>query len=83
MSIQEVSPEELAKLFHHYQQVLSPEYGRQRNESAPRWQEVAQQERHRLVTAARLALLELETSAREREDNKRYFARPGEAEWGC
>ena len=83
MSIQEISPEELAKLFHHYQQMLSPGSGRQRNENAPDWQDVAHQERNRLVTAARLALLELETSAREHENNRRYFARHGEAEWGC
>ena len=35
------------------------------------------------VAAARLALLELASTAREREDSRRYFAKPGEAEWGC
>lgn len=41
------------------------------------------QERCRFVSAARLALLELATIAREQEENQQYFAKPGEAEWGC
>jgi len=40
-------------------------------------------ERRRLVAAARLAILELETNARMEDDSRRYFAKPGEAEWGC
>jgi len=40
-------------------------------------------ERHRLMAAARLAILELETNARTEDDTRRYFAKPGEAEWGC
>jgi hypothetical protein len=36
------------------------------------------------MIAARLALLELASTATEREaDSRRYFAKPGEAEWGC
>ena len=40
-------------------------------------------ERRRVVAAARLAILELETNARMEDDSRRYFAKPGEAEWGC
>jgi len=36
-----------------------------------------------MVAAARLALLELDSIGDEREDSRRYFAKPGEAEWGC
>jgi len=35
------------------------------------------------VAAARLAILELETNACLQHDRRRYFAKPGEAEWGC
>lgn len=45
--------------------------------------EVPQQEKSRLIAAARLALLELGVTSREGEDSRRYFAKPGEAEWGC
>jgi len=38
-------------------------------------------ERERMVAAARLALLKLK--AAEREDCRRWYERPGEAEWGC
>lgn len=47
-----------------------------------------QQEKSRLVAAARLTLLELDsthvqfTNGRDEESNK-YFAPAGEAEWGC
>jgi len=27
--------------------------------------------------------LELETTSRMEEDSRRYYAKPGEAEWGC
>jgi len=35
-----------------------------------------------LIAAARLALLEVEVLPRE-TPSRRYFAKPGEAEWGC
>ena len=83
MSIQEVSAEELAELFHHYHQALAPDFGCASDSHAEPWEQVPQQERSRLVAAARLALLELSTAAREQKDTKKYFAKPGEAEWGC
>jgi hypothetical protein len=76
MSIQEVVPEQLAELFHHYHQALAPE-------RCETWDDVPAPERHRLVAAARLALLELATAATQHEQARRYFAKPGEAEWGC
>jgi hypothetical protein len=84
MSIQEVSAEQLAELFHHYHQVLGPEVGgRASKPDAEAWEQMPQRERSRLVAAARLALLELTSRAAERENSRRYFATPGEAEWGC
>ena len=47
------------------------------------WDQIPAQEKSRLVAAARLALLELSAIAHEQEDSRRYFAKPGNAEWGC
>ncbi len=47
------------------------------------WQDVPQPERSRMVAAIRLALLEMDTSPEPKDDSRRYFAKPGEAEWGC
>jgi len=83
MSIQEVSAEQLAELFHHYHQALGPDVGRASKPNTEAWEQVPQQEKSRLVAATRLALLELASTARERKDSRRYFAEPGQAEWGC
>ncbi|PYX02359.1 MAG: hypothetical protein DMG86_07480 [Acidobacteria bacterium] len=80
MSIQEVSAEQLAELFHHYHQALGPDFGCASKPNAETWEQVPQPERGRLVAAARLALLELASTASEPEDSRRYFAKPGEAE---
>jgi len=81
MSIQEVSPEQLAELFHHYHQALAPDFGGPSARSAETWEQMPQHEKSRLIAAARLAVLELATTGGQ--DAKRYFAKPGEAEWGC
>jgi hypothetical protein len=83
MWIHEVAPERLAELFHHYHQALTLEIGGKGSEGRGTWQEVPQQEKSRLVTAARLALLELESMTRDRAQSRQYFTQPGEAEWGC
>ena len=83
MSLQEISPEQLAQLFHHYHQALAPDFGCAGETGTEAWDEVPQQEKSRLVAAARLALLELEASTRQNQNVRRYFAVPGEAEWGC
>jgi hypothetical protein len=79
MSTQEVFVQQFARLFGHYNEALSAEA---EQESAS-WSSVPRDERNRLVAAARLAILELETNARMQENSRRYFAKPGEAEWGC
>jgi hypothetical protein len=83
MSIQEVSAEQLAELFHHYHQALDPDHDCTTRSKLDSWTQVSQQEKKRLVAAARLAILEMTSTAMEREDSRRYFAKPGEAEWGC
>ena len=83
MSIQEVSPERFAQLFHHYHEALSNEQedalGRRTKDE---WERVPAAEKNRLIAAARLALLEVEVVPGE-HPSRRYFAKPGEAEWGC
>lgn len=81
MSIQEVAAEQLAELFHHYHQALGD--GPCAKAPSATWDHVPAREKNRLVAAARLALLELTATAREREASRQYFAKPGEAEWGC
>jgi len=83
MSIQDVAPEELARLFHHYHHALAQDFQFIPEVNAEAWEEMPPQEKHRLVAAARLALLELSAAAAEHNSCRRYFAKPGEAEWGC
>jgi len=83
MSIQEISAEELAELFHHYHEALGIDFPGTSKLTAEPWDALPQGEKNRVVAAARLALLEIASLARERENSRRYFAKPGEAEWGC
>jgi hypothetical protein len=83
MGINEVAPERLAEIFHHYQQALTPEISGKGSEGRAEWKEVPQQQKSRLVAAARLALLELESLTNDHAGSRQYFAQPGEAEWGC
>lgn len=81
MSLQQVLPEQLAELFHHYHQALGPDFACDSKAEAEPWEQVPAQEKNRMIAAARLALLEL--GANDQEDSRKYFAKPGEAEWGC
>jgi hypothetical protein len=83
MSIQEVSAEQLAELFHHYHQALATDFGCESNATFESWGEISQSERNRMVAAARLAILEVASSEAAIDDSRRYFAKPGNAEWGC
>ena len=82
MSFQEVSAERLAELFHHYHEALQPGHEPQGKHPMASWTEVSEQEKCRMITAARLTLLELD-SEQPRRTHEQYFATPGEAEWGC
>lgn len=79
MSTQEQFVQQFTKLFHHYTEALSPADQQEQashNSASPR-------ESDRLVAAARLAIPELETTGHMQENSRRYYAKPGEAEWGC
>lgn len=90
-SIQDVSAEELAKLFHHYRGALAHDVKNQDDEPADShssscsscWERTPPHERKLMVAAARLALLELATSSQPVYEKRPYFAKPGEADWGC
>ena len=83
MSFQDISPEQLAQLFHHYHQALGPDLGCGGKPISASWNEVPKQEKNRMVAAARLTLLELDSTHPSDENPGRYFAKAGEAEWGC
>jgi hypothetical protein len=84
MSIQDVSAEQLARLFHHYQGALTHDFNCMvKGETPHSWEQTPQNERNLMVAAARLALLELAATAEQTNPNRRYFAKPGEADWGC
>ena len=79
MSTQEVFVQQFAKLFYHYREALSP----QAEQESASCNSVPCEEHNRSVAAARLAILELEANAATQENSRRYFAKPGQAEWGC
>lgn len=79
-----VSAEELAKVFHHYHQALVNDFhGQASHEADFSWDQAPQNERRLMVAAARLTLLELNANATDKQDSRKYFAKPGEADWGC
>jgi hypothetical protein len=84
MSIQEVSAEELAKLFHIYHHALAHGMNDQTNGThGASWDQTPQNERKLMVAAARLALIDLADASGEKLPTRSYFAKPGEADWGC
>ncbi len=84
-SIQNVSAEELAKVFHHYHEALANDFhGHASRRAEFSWEQAPPNERKLMIAAARLTLLELAASGTESsQDNRQYFAKPGEADWGC
>jgi len=83
-SIQNVSAEELAKVFHHYHEALTNDFhGCASRKVDYSWEEASQQERKLMVAAARLTLLELSHTSKDDQPGREYFAKPGEADWGC
>ena len=81
MSIQEVAPEQLAELFHLYHQALEADLGGKDDPTVESWNDLPEREKSQAIAAARLTLLELASTRKEAE--RKYFAKPGEAEWGC
>ena len=83
MSTEEVFVQQFAKLFVHYREALALNQNSSAGKQVVQWQELPAAERERMVAAARLALMEIEGSTEAEGDRSRYFAKPGEAEWGC
>jgi hypothetical protein len=81
-TIQEVDAEQLAKLFHHYHEALQHDCD-SRNDESSSWDRAPHSERKLMIAAARLALLELSTSSEVPNPHRKYYANPGEADWGC
>jgi hypothetical protein len=83
-AIHNVSAENLAKVFHHYHEALAHDFhGHASREVDPCWEQAPQEERKLMVAAARLTLLELAATSEQEQTNRQYFAKPGEADWGC
>jgi hypothetical protein len=82
-TIQEVNAEELARLFHHYKEALAHDCAPARDQDSTAWERTPQNERKLMVAAARLTLLELSTTDEPPTPGRKYFAKPGEADWGC
>ena len=83
-TIQDCSAEQLAKVFHHYHEALAHDGADHvQEEGASTWDRTSQQQRKLMVAAARLALLELSTTPAPAAPSRKYFAKPGEADWGC
>jgi hypothetical protein len=83
-SLQNVSAEDLAKLFHHYHEALAHDFhGRMSREATWSWDQAPPSEQKLMIAAARLTLMELNTAHEEKPAQRPYFAKPGEAEWGC
>lgn len=81
-TIQEVNAEQLAKLFHHYRDALQHDCGSQSG-GCSSWDRAPQNERRLMIAAARLTLLELSTTPAATSPHRKYYAKPGEADWGC
>ncbi len=62
MSIENVSPEKLAMLLHHYCEALAPDFGLRPSATSLEWTELSPPERSRMVAATRLALLDLRST---------------------
>jgi hypothetical protein len=82
-SIQDVSAEQLATVFHRYLKALSHDgNGHGNGDGSSSWDPAPQDMRKLMLMAARLALIELATTPAERRPRRKYYAEPGQAEWG-
>ena len=87
-TIQEVSAEQLAKLFFNYHEALAHDCcdnngTEHQKPEASSWERTPQHERKLMVAAARLTLLELSTTPAHSQPGRKYYANPGDAEWGA
>jgi hypothetical protein len=82
-TLEEVNAEQLARVFHHYKEALERDCAPEKDHDFTAWDRTPQSERKLMVAAARLTLLELSTTPESHTPSRKYFAKPGEADWGC
>lgn len=83
-TIHDVSAEQLARVFYHYHEALARDGNSPHDpEGSFSWDRASQSQRKLMIAAARLALIELASMPVESKPGRKYFAEPGEAEWGC
>lgn len=82
MSLHESTAENLAQAFHRYYETLTRDSGSTLRPRGEFWENIPAEERDRLVAAIRQTLADAVAAGRN-TDRERYFAKPGEAEWGC
>ena len=81
MSAQDVFVQLFTRLFAHYQESLNPAARSSNAVNCESGEAAPPAERDRLIAAGRLALMELESEEDTRD--RRWYAQPGQAEWGC
>ena len=80
MSTEEVFLQRFAKLFVHYRDALTLDTNGDRGRQLERLNEASPAEHDRMIAAARLALLEIETNARTDDKSLCTNAKPERAE---
>jgi hypothetical protein len=80
MSSEEVFVQQFAKLFVHYRDALTLDTTGEQGNELQKLNEIPAVEFDRMVSAARLAVLEIATKARQRDDARLYYAEAGEVE---
>ncbi len=70
-------------LFHNYREALARGCDSHEAQGSSSWDRAPQNERKLMVAVARLALLELATTPAPSSPGRKYYATPGEADWGC
>ena len=58
-TLQDISAEELAKLFYIYRDTLAPDFGLQSSEGSVSWEQILPEHRNLMVATARLVLHDL------------------------
>ena len=80
MSTEELFLQQFAKLFVHYRDALTLDARGEQGTQLQKLNETPVVEVDRMISAARLALLEIENGAREQDDARHYYAKAGGVE---
>ncbi len=77
MSSEEVFVQQFAQLFAHYRDALTLDTVGDRGNELQKLNEIPAVELDRMISAARLAVLEIETNARDQHDARHYYSKSG------